>query len=180
MSFIHPTQLKTHLFALPGAQDNDCCSVLFKGNSKEMDSLSRWVCPTFADILVLQPQLSLDLFVGVPDGAGLLEAVHCLLHIVVPELFKDGDKVAPLRCPVQRMDGRAEPWVDGRKRERERDIEVNVWNENKNKGKFEVRGGTRIMYFVCSAVLRLLIYSGNAPFQEIVFSFVLPVRHTEL
>ena len=63
------------------------------------------MCPTFADVLVLKPQLSLDLFVGVPDGTGLLEAVHRLLHIVVPKLPEDGDKVAPLRRPVQRMDG---------------------------------------------------------------------------
>lgn len=85
----------------------------YKGNCEEMDSLCGWVCPTFANILVLQPQLSLDLFVGVPDGAGLLEAIHRLLHVVVPKLPEDGDKVAPLRCPVQRMDGRAEGWVDG-------------------------------------------------------------------
>ncbi|TNN77325.1 hypothetical protein EYF80_012439 [Liparis tanakae] len=54
------------------------------------------------------PQLSLDLFVGVPDGTGLLEAVHRLLHVVVAKLPEDGDKVATLRRPVQRMDGRAE------------------------------------------------------------------------
>lgn len=71
------------------------------------------MCPTFANVLVLQPQLSLDLFVGVPDGAGLLEAVHRLLHVVVPELLQDGDKVAPLGRPIQRVDGRAEGWVDG-------------------------------------------------------------------
>lgn len=63
------------------------------------------MCPTFADVLVFQPQLSLDLFVGVPDGAGLLEAVHCLLHVVVSELPEDGDEVAALCRPVQRMDG---------------------------------------------------------------------------
>ena len=63
------------------------------------------VCPTFANILVLQPQLSLDLLVGVPDSAGLLEAVHCLLHVVVPKLSEDGDKVTSLCRPVQRMDG---------------------------------------------------------------------------
>lgn len=74
--------------------------------------------PTFANVLVLEPQLPLDLFVGVPDGAGLLEAVHRLLHVVVPELTEDGDEVAPLRCPVQRMDGRAEGWADGSERER--------------------------------------------------------------
>ena len=68
------------------------------------------VCPTFADVLVLQPQLSLDLFVGVPDGTGLLEAVHRLLNVVVPKLPEDGDKVAPLRRPVQGVDGRAEGW----------------------------------------------------------------------
>lgn len=69
--------------------------------------------PTFADVLVLQPQLPLDLLVGVPDGAGLLEAVHRLLHKVVSELPEDGDKVTPLRCPVQGMDGRAECWEEG-------------------------------------------------------------------
>lgn len=63
------------------------------------------MCPTFAYVLVLQPQLSLDLFVGVPDGAGLLEPVHCLLHVVVPKFFENGDKVTPLCCPVQGMDG---------------------------------------------------------------------------
>lgn len=63
------------------------------------------VCPTFANVLVLQPQLSLDLFVGVPDGTGLLEAVHRLLHVVVPKLPEDGGKVASLRRPIQRMDG---------------------------------------------------------------------------
>lgn len=72
-------------------------------------------CPTFANILILQPQLPLDLFVGVPDGAGLLEPIHRLLHIVVPKLPEDGDKVAPLRRPVQRMDGRAKSWEDRRK-----------------------------------------------------------------
>lgn len=70
-----------------------------------MHSQRASVCPTFADVLVLQPQLSLDLFVWVPDGTGLLEAIHCLLHIVVAELPEDGDKVAPLCRPVQRMDG---------------------------------------------------------------------------
>lgn len=44
------------------------------------------VSPTFADVLVLQPQLSLDLFVGVPDGTGLLEAVHGLLNVVISKL----------------------------------------------------------------------------------------------
>lgn len=29
----------------------------------------KWIAPTFADVLILQPQLPLDLFVGVPDGA---------------------------------------------------------------------------------------------------------------
>lgn len=70
------------------------------------------MCHTFANILVLQPQLSLDLLVGVPDGTGLLEAIHCLLHVVVPKFSEDGDKVTPLRGPVQRMDSRAECWED--------------------------------------------------------------------
>lgn len=87
-------------------------------NSEEIHSLRGSLCPTFANILVLQPQLSLDLFVRVPDGTGLLEAVHRLLHIVVPELPEDRDKVAPLRCAVQRMDGRAEGCVEGGKRRR--------------------------------------------------------------
>lgn len=61
--------------------------------------------PTFADVLVLEPQLSLNLLVGVPNGAGLLEAVHGLLDIMVPKFLEDGHKVASLRRPVQRMDG---------------------------------------------------------------------------
>lgn len=65
----------------------------------------RWSAPTFADVLVLQPQLPLDLFVRVPDGARLLEAVNGLLHKVVPEVPQNGDEVAPLSRPVQRMDG---------------------------------------------------------------------------
>lgn len=63
------------------------------------------VCSTFAYVLVFQPQLSLDLFVWIPDGAGFLKAIHSLLNIVVPKLPEDGDEVAPLRCPVQRMKG---------------------------------------------------------------------------
>lgn len=75
---------------------------------------NKCVGPTFANILVLEPQLSLDLLVGVPDGTGLLEAIHCLLHIMVPKLPEDGDKVTPLRRPVQRMDGWAEGWEEGK------------------------------------------------------------------
>lgn len=88
------------------------------------------MCPTFANVLVLQPQLPLDLFVGVPDGTGLLEAVHRLLHVVVPKLPEDGDKVAPLRRPVQRMDGRAEGWVEGgkKKKTQKQTIEVNAFS----------------------------------------------------
>lgn len=96
------------------------------------------VCPTFADVLVLEPQLSLDLFVGVPDGAGLLEAVHRLLNIMVPKLPEDGDKVAPLRCPVQRMDGRAESWVEEKK---------GIQMRNKKYNRMQ-----RYMHFVYSAV----------------------------
>lgn len=59
--------------------------------------------PTFAYVLVLQPQLPLDLFVGVPDGARLLETINCLLDKVVPEVPQNGDKVAALSGPVQRM-----------------------------------------------------------------------------
>lgn len=65
---------------------------------------------TFAYVLVLQPQLPLYLFVGVPDGTGLLEAIHCLLHVVVPKLPEDGDKVAPLCGSIQRMNCGAEGW----------------------------------------------------------------------
>lgn len=65
--------------------------------------LSRWTAPTFADVLVLQPQLPLDLFVRVPDGARLLETVNCLLNKVVPKLPQNGNKVAALRRPIQRM-----------------------------------------------------------------------------
>lgn len=46
----------------------------------------RYRTPTFADVLVLQPQLPLHLFVRVPDGARLLETVNCLLYKVVPEV----------------------------------------------------------------------------------------------
>lgn len=85
-------------------------------------SLCVSVCPTFANVLVLQPQLSLDLFVGVPDGTGLLEAVHRLLHVMVPKLPEDGDKVAPLGRPVQRMDGRAKGWVEGGKKHQNKQL----------------------------------------------------------
>lgn len=65
---------------------------------------------TFAYVLVLQPQLPLYLLVGVPDGTRLLEAIHCLLHVVVPKLPEDGDKVAPLCGSIQRMNCGAEGW----------------------------------------------------------------------
>lgn len=42
---------------------------------------------TFTDVLILEPQLPLHLLVGVPDGAGLLEAVRRLLDEMVPELL---------------------------------------------------------------------------------------------
>lgn len=73
-----------------------------------------WCGPTFADVLVLQPQLPLDLLVGVPDGAGLLEPVHGLLDEVVPELPQDGHKVAAERGSVQGVDGRGERCRGGR------------------------------------------------------------------
>lgn len=50
---------------------------------------------TFADILVLQPQTPLDLLVGVPDGAGLLEAVDGFLDVVVAKLVQEGNEVRP-------------------------------------------------------------------------------------
>lgn len=105
------------------------------------------VCPTFANVLVLQPQLPLDLFVGVPDGTGLLEAIHRLLHVVVPKLPEDGDKVTPLRRPVQRMDGRAEGWVDGEKKDKIKNRGERFQRKQKkenekqnNKEEFGVRG----------------------------------------
>lgn len=69
----------------------------------ETAEVFRESAPTFADVLVLQPQLPLDLFVRVPDGARLLETIHRLLYKVVPEVPQNGDKVAPLSRPVQRM-----------------------------------------------------------------------------
>lgn len=42
---------------------------------------------TFADILVFQPQLALNLLVGVPYGTGLLKSIHCLLDEMVAKLF---------------------------------------------------------------------------------------------
>lgn len=83
------------------------------------------VSHTFAYVLVLQPQLPLYLFVGVPDGTGLLEAIHCLLHVVVPKLPEDGDKVAPLCGSIQRMNCGAEGWKkydDVTKKQTNRDV----------------------------------------------------------
>ena len=64
--------------------------------------------PTFADVLVFQPQLPLDLLVRVPDGAALFEAVHRLLDEVIPKLLEDGDEVAAESGSIQGVDGRAE------------------------------------------------------------------------
>lgn len=77
--------------------------ITFNHCGTETAEVFRESAPTFADVLVLQPQLPLDLFVRVPDGARLLETIHRLLYKVVPEVPQNGDKVAPLSRPVQRM-----------------------------------------------------------------------------
>lgn len=79
---------------------------------KKTAEVFRQSAPTFADVLVLQPQLPLDLFVRVPDGARLLETINCLLYKVVSEVPQNGDEVAPLSRPVQRMNSWAEGWKD--------------------------------------------------------------------
>lgn len=66
--------------------------------------------PTFADVLVLQPELPLDLPVGVPDGAGLLEAVHGLLDVVVAKLVQQRHEVPTGGGPIQRVERVAEGW----------------------------------------------------------------------
>jgi len=71
--------------------------------------------PTFADVLVLEPELPLDLPVGIPDGAGLLEAVHGLLDVVVAKLVQQRHKISAGGGPVQRVERVAEGWGgDGR------------------------------------------------------------------
>lgn len=77
--------------------------ICYKNKTFNKSRNFRWRVPTFADVLVLQPQLPLDLFVGVPDGAGFLETINCLLDKVVPEVPQNGDEVAALSGSIQRM-----------------------------------------------------------------------------
>lgn len=72
--------------------------------------------PTFADVLVLQPELPLDLPVGIPDGAGLLEAVHCLLDVVVAKLVQQCHEISTGGGPIQRVKRIAEGWGGDRRR----------------------------------------------------------------
>lgn len=60
---------------------------------------------TFAYVLILEPQLALHLLIGVPDGAGLLEAVHRLLHKMIPKLLQNGHEVTAQCGTIQRMNG---------------------------------------------------------------------------
>lgn len=66
--------------------------------------------PTFTDVLILQPELPLDLPVGVPDGARLLKAIHGLLDVVVAKLVQQCHKVPAGGGPIQRVQCIAEGW----------------------------------------------------------------------
>lgn len=66
--------------------------------------------PTFTDVLILQPELPLDLPVGVPDGAGLLKAVHGLLDVMVAKLVQQCHKVPAGGGPIQRVQRIAKGW----------------------------------------------------------------------
>lgn len=71
---------------------------------------SQGSAPTFADVLILQPELPLDLPVGIPDGAGFLKAIHCLLDVVVAKLVQQRHKISTGGGSIQRVKCIAEGW----------------------------------------------------------------------
>lgn len=60
---------------------------------------------TFANIFIFQPELFLDLFVGIPDRAGFLKSINSFLYIVVPKMIQQSHKISPRCCSIQRMKG---------------------------------------------------------------------------
>lgn len=82
-------------------------SIILKQGSKTNESTDRnkYFQLTFADVLILEPQLALHLLIGVPDAAGFLKAVYRLLDKMIPKLLQNGHKVAPQCRTIQGMDG---------------------------------------------------------------------------
>lgn len=81
---------------------------------------------TFANIFIFQPELFLDLLVGVPDRAGFLKSIDSFLYIVVAKMIQQSHKISPRCCSIKRMKGIAKHCREQKyskqelKRERER------------------------------------------------------------